>query len=105
MRKRIQSALSKIHLFFDVWTSPNKILFLGICTHFVDRDSQQLFKALIGLCPLTGHGGDKQAEVLIPVIEDFGIARKIGYCIGDNHGSNDKVCHAISFFLQEKKIR
>ena len=66
MRKRLQSALSKIHLSFDVWTSPNKILFLGICTHFVDRDSQQLFKTLIGLCLLTGHGEDKQAEVLIP---------------------------------------
>ncbi len=105
VRKKLQSALSKIHLSLDVWTSLNKILFLGICTHFVDHDSQQLLKALIGLRPLLTHGGDHQAEILIPVLQEFGIARKIGYCIGDNHGSNDRLCRAISLFLQEKEIK
>src|SRR5438034_5806712 len=105
VHKKLQSALSKIHLSLDIWTLPNKILFLGICTHFVDHDSQQLLKTLIRLRPLLIHGGDYQAEILIPVLQEFGITRKIGYCIGDNHGSNDRLCRAISLFLQEKEIK
>jgi len=36
VRKKLQSALSTIHLSLDVWTSPNQKLFLAVCAHFVD---------------------------------------------------------------------
>jgi len=61
-------------------------------------------KTLIRLCPISGHDGDKQAKILISVLKDFEIVRKISYYIEDNHNSNDKLYHAISFFLQNEEI-
>jgi len=71
----------------------------------VNHDSQQLLKTLIRLHSLLIHGKDHQTEILISVLQEFEIARKIDYCIEDNHDSNDRLCHAISLFLQEKKIK
>jgi len=71
----------------------------------VNHDSQQLLKILIELHSLLTHDEDHQTEILISVLQEFEIARKIDYCIEDNHDSNDRLCHAISLFLQEKKIK
>jgi hypothetical protein len=35
IRRKLQSAISRIHLSLDIWTSPNRHLLLGICAHFV----------------------------------------------------------------------
>ena len=56
--KKLQSALSKIHLSLDVWISLNEILFLDICTHFVNHDSQQFLKTFIRFCSLSTHSED-----------------------------------------------
>jgi hypothetical protein len=102
VRKRIQSALSKIHFAADIWTSPNRILFLGICIHFVDRDTQQHMKALLGLRPILTHRGDEQAAEILSLFEDFGVIPKLGYFIGDNHPSNDVLCRALSSAIESK---
>ena len=105
LRKKLQSAISKIHLTADVWTSPNRKSFLGICAHFVDGETKRLCQALLALPELEeGHGGEQQAGVLLPVLEDYGIVDKIGYVTGDNHGSNDKLCHFISKYLSDQGI-
>lgn len=97
LRKRLQSSLSKIHFAADIWTSPNRHLFLGICVHFVDRETQQLTRALIGLRPILSHRGDEQAETIYSVFNNFGIvAPKVGYFIGDNHPSNDVLCRELA---------
>ena len=36
VRKKLQSALTRIHLSVDIWTSPNKHLLLGVTTDFID---------------------------------------------------------------------
>jgi hypothetical protein len=103
VRKKLQSSLSRIHISLDIWTSPNKILFLGICAHFIECETEKLFKALLGLCPVGSHGAKDQFDVLIPLLEDYGITRKLGCIMGDNHGANDKLCRFISNFLFEKE--
>ena len=105
LRKKLQSAISKIHLTADVWTSPNCKSFLGICAHFVDDETKRLCQAILALPEVEeGHGGEQQAGVLLPVLEDYGIVDKIGYVTGDNHGSNDKLCHFISKHLSDQGI-
>jgi hypothetical protein len=105
MRKKLQSALSTIHLSLDIWTSPNKILFLGICSHFVECEREKLSKALLGLRPVTSHSAESQFDALLPVLRDYGITRNLGSIIGDNHPANDKLCRTIStFLLEEEKI-
>ena len=34
VRRELQSALSRIHISLDIWTSPNHWLLLAICAHF-----------------------------------------------------------------------
>jgi hypothetical protein len=103
LSNKLQSALSKIHLTADVWTSPNRKFFLGVCVHFVDSNSKKLYQALLALRELKdSHGGEQQSELLIPILEDYEITDKIGYVTGDNHGSNDKLCHFLSKFQRTR---
>lgn len=64
-----------------------------------------LSKTLIELCLLTDHDEDTQAVILISVLKDFRIVKKIDYYIEDNHDFNDKLCQTISLFLQEEEMK
>lgn len=91
LKQKLQSSLTSIHLSLDAWTSPNRKTFIAICSHFIN-DTGVLRKALLALPFLPGkHGGDKQVEVLWQVLKDYQILNKVGYYVGDNHGSNDKL--------------
>lgn len=103
VRKRLQSALSSIHLSLDIWTSPNRLLLLGICAHFVDQTQEKLSKALLALRTVTNHSGDEQFATLLPVLQDYGIVRKLGSIVCDNASSNDTLCRAVSTYLYEKE--
>ena len=104
VRKRLRSAMSKIHFSVDIWTSLNKKQFLGICVHFVDRETQRLLKALIGLRPMITHKGSEQSVLIASVLGEYDILKKLGYVIGDNHGSNDTLCRSLQSHLLEKEI-
>jgi hypothetical protein len=44
----------------------------------------------IGFCTLEGsHTGANIAEIVIEVLQEYGIEEKLGYFIGDNTGNND----------------
>ncbi len=102
VRKRIQSALTRIHLSVDVWTSPNNHLLLAVCGHFIDSQEDRM-KALLGLRTIASHSGEKQWSALLPLLEDFGIVQKIGAIVADNSTTNDTLCRAISQHLNEKE--
>lgn len=83
----------------DAWTSPNRKTFIAICAHFVDN-SRVLRKALLALPFLPGaYGGDEQLEVLWQVLKDYDILKRIGYCVGDNYGSNNKLLNRLALKL------
>ena len=105
-KQKLQQSLSKIHFTIDMWTSPNHKAFQAICVHFVDADTKTLCKALIGLPEHRRfHGGEEQAAAFWPIAEEFNVVGKIGYFTGDNHGSNDKLCRAISRKLEALNIQ
>lgn len=103
IRQHLQTALSEIHLACDVWTTEHKKkAFLAIVAHFVDAGGNSR-KALLALPRLRGsHGGQHQAEHVNSVIDQYGVAHKLGYYIDDNLGSNDKCCRFISRHLREQ---
>src|SRR5271170_1994853 len=103
VRKKLQSALSSIHLSVDIWTSPNNLLLLGICAHFIEQSQEKLSKALLALRPVASHSGEEQFNTLLPVLQDYGIVRHIGAIISDNHTANDKLCRTIGQHLLEKE--
>lgn len=102
VRKRLQSALSDIHLSIDIWTSPNNYLFLAVCAHFVDNNEQPR-KALLALSNVSGHSGDNQWDALLPVLKDYGISHKIGAVIADNSSTNDTLCRYMSHYFKEQE--
>ena len=99
IQEQLQLGISSLHISLDVWTSPNTLLFLGICVHFVDSN-KKLRKLLLDLVCISGHSGDDQIQVLGPVFKEFNILYKIGAIIGDNSGTNDTLCRNIQTFLK-----
>ena len=105
VRKKLQSVSSSVHLSLDIWTSPNRLLFLGICAHFVAQHQQKLSKALLALRTVANHTGQEQFATLLPVLKDYGIVRKLGSIVCDNATPNDTLCRTIGTYLwKEEKI-
>lgn len=98
VRRVLQSAKTNIHLAVDIWTSPSHALLLGICASFVDIQDEYR-NPLIALRTVHSQSGDDQWETLRPVLEEYGIEKKIGALIGDNAGSNDVLCRTIGSWL------
>jgi len=88
-RQTLQDALTNIHLSIDLWTSPNALAILGIVAHYITADGQ-LDQSVLALREVAGdHGGLNQATAVIEVIDDYGIASKLGYFQMDNDSKND----------------
>ena len=101
IRRKVQSASSSIHLSLDIWTSPNSHLILGVCAHFVDKEDK-LCKALLGLPIVGDHSGEEQFAILLPLLHDYGILKKLGAIIGDNASTNDVLCRLIDEHFREQ---
>lgn len=103
IKEHLSTALSEIHLACDVWTTQyKKKAFLAVVAHLVDSKAKPR-KALLGLPRLRGsHGGQHQAEHVNKIIDWYEIGHKLGFYVGDNHGSNDKCCRFISRHLREQ---
>ena len=100
--KMLQLMISKIHLSYDVQKSPNHLLFLGICAHFVDHTSI-LYRLLISLPRVYNHTLREQLHVLLPYLKENRIFSRLGYLIGDNISSNDKLCRLLSTYLLDNE--
>lgn len=73
LQREIQTTTSKIHIALDIWTSPNRLLFIAIVAHFVRHQDGQLIKALIALRQVAGHSGEEQFVVLQAVLQEHQI--------------------------------
>jgi hypothetical protein len=102
VRRRVQSALTSIHLSIDIWTSPNNHLLLAVCAHFINSQENQI-KALLALRTVPGHSGAEQWNTLLPVLEEYGIIRKLGAIIADNSTTNDTLCRTIHKYLADNE--
>lgn len=98
IKEGLQAAVTKIHLAFDMWTSPDRLAVLGVSGHFIDSQGVQQ-QRLLGLRDVAGaHSGENMAAVLMEVARDWGITQKVGVLVSDNASSND-VCGK-EFFQQ-----
>jgi hypothetical protein len=101
VRRVLQSAISHIHISLDIWTSPNRLLLLAICAHFTSYEFKRQ-KVLLALKPVYGHSGEEQFKVLLPVLHDYGIVRKLGAIVGDNASTNGTLCKAIQVHWKQE---
>ncbi|KAF6517789.1 hypothetical protein HZS61_003350 [Fusarium oxysporum f. sp. conglutinans] len=102
LKAKLQASVSKIHLSTDLWTSPHRHGILAVCVRWVDN-GYRLQKALLAMpeCRYS-HSGERQATLMAEAIEEYGIAKQIGYHTGDNATSNDTCLKHLSQMLQDK---
>jgi hypothetical protein len=95
VKQRLAEARSRIHISFDLWTSPNSLAICAMVAHFVNLD-YRVCSVLIGFKRMKGrHQGENIAEVMIPVLEEYGISKNLGVFVADNADSNDTAIQAI----------
>jgi hypothetical protein len=102
LRRKLQSAISSIHFSLDIWTSPNRLLLLGVVAHFVDYQEKH-WNALLALRKIANHTGDEQFTILLPILKDYSILQGLGAIVGDNASTNDTLCRAIATHLLEEE--
>jgi hypothetical protein len=96
IKREVQSALSKVHFTVDLWTSPNALAILGMIAHYTS-ESGQLEHSVLALRELDGkHSGPNIAGCIMQIVNDYGIASKVGYFMMDNADNNDTMMTALS---------
>ena len=85
----LSSALSRIHLTWDLLTSPNYKAMIAITAHWTDKD-WKVQSTLITIREIeSDHDGENISEIFHAVIKEFQIVDQIGYFTGDNASNND----------------
>jgi hypothetical protein len=103
----LSNSVSKIYLSFDLWTSPNCILFMGVVAYYADNTFKNR-TVMIALKRLhEAHSGENMGSLLIEIINDFDLKERLGYFITNNTSSNDTCVYhiLISFFPDLSKIQ
>jgi hypothetical protein len=91
VKEELNNTVTQIHLSFDLWTSPNRLAFISIFGHFIDRRHLYQSRLLALKRQIGSHAGENIAYTIRNVVRDWGIDGKLGVSICDNAASND-VC-------------
>ncbi|GKU14829.1 hypothetical protein FLAG1_10200 [Fusarium langsethiae] len=68
VKQELSDALTRIHLGFDLWTSPNRHAVMAVTAHFLDRQGKHQSR-LLALCRQLGcHSGESLAVTLGQVV-------------------------------------
>lgn len=95
LNRVLLSSKSRVHLSFDLWTSPSCSAILGVCAHFLDSQ-YRLRHALLALREMEGvHSGERIGAVVGDLIEESALQANLGVFVGDNAGNNDIAVKAI----------
>ncbi len=97
----LRKSRGKVHLSFDIWTSPNGYTLVGIVSHFVD-DDYQVRAILLAIREVCGeHSGENVGQTVVDVIREFQTESELGAFVLDNAGNNDI---AIQYILNELEL-
>jgi hypothetical protein len=89
VQQELTTSVSKIHLAFDLWTSPNRHAILAVSAHFIDAKNS-IQQRLLALREQQGaHTGLNIALALAEIARDWGIVDRIGCLVSDNASNND----------------
>ncbi|KAK4074631.1 hypothetical protein Purlil1_12926 [Purpureocillium lilacinum] len=89
VRQELRDALTKIHLSFDLWTSPNRYAVMAVTAHFLDRQGHHQVRLLALRRQLGSHSGENLAATLLEVVNEWGIQDSVGCVVSDNVTTND----------------
>ncbi|KFA67601.1 hypothetical protein S40285_09719, partial [Stachybotrys chlorohalonatus IBT 40285] len=89
VKQELLDALTKIHLGFDLWTSPNRYAIMAVTAHFLDHQGHHQSRLLAFRRQLGYHSGDNLAVTLSQIVREWEIEDRVGTVISDNASSND----------------
>ncbi|KAM3519811.1 hypothetical protein MY4038_009655 [Beauveria bassiana] len=89
VEQELSHALTKIHLGFDLWTSPNRYAIMAVTAHFLDRQGCHQMRLLALRRQLGCHSGENLACTLLEVVREWGLEDRVGVVVSDNAATND----------------
>ena len=80
---------SKISLTIDCWTSSSMKAFFGVTAHWISNWT--MYECTIDFADISdiSHTGVNLANVLVRIMEDLGVQRKVLAIVADNASNND----------------
>lgn len=87
--QELSHALTKIHLGFGLWTSPNRHAIMAVTAHFLDRQGCHQMRLLALRRQLGCHSGENLACTLLEVAGEWGLEDRVGVVVSDNAATND----------------
>ena len=100
IREHLSTARSKIHLSFDLSTSPNCKALLAITAHWTSND----YKAEATLLTIREleeeYTGENIADVVYDVAKEYCIVEELGYFMMDNATNNDRALKSLNSQIQ-----
>ena len=98
----LSCAISRIHLTWDLWTSPNFKAMIAITAHWTD-ENWKVQTALIAIREIEGdHDGENISHIVHAVLKEFNIVEQFGYFTGDNAGNNDTTLACLERQIREE---
>ena len=98
----MHAAHSRIHISFDLWTSPNHKAIVGVVAHYITAHGRKR-DIVIGLREVIGeHTGANIGHQLVRLFKEYDILDRIGFFICDNADNNDT---CISYVLRKQNRR
>ena len=89
IKEPLSLARSRIHISYDLWTSPNHKAMIAIVAHWTAED-YEVKTALLAIREVhEEHTGENIANVVYPVMKEYDIHTRFGYYVGDNATNND----------------
>ena len=102
IKHEMYAAHSRIHISFDLWTSPNHKAIVGVVAHYITAYGRKR-DIVIGLREVLGeHTGANIGHQLVRLFKEYDILDRIGFFISDNASSNDT---CVSYVLRKQNQR
>ena len=107
IRDHLRSELKKagrVSISLDAWSSPQKVAYLGVMVYWVNSNFQYQ-ERLIGFVPLGArHGGQEMLDLLLPILEFYGITSKLLAVVTDNASNNATLKGLLDEAMKEMNI-
>ena len=100
---------SRIYISADLQTSPNSLALVNIVIYYLDKNLK-VQSILIGMRRVYGaYSGENITKAIIPILQDFNIAPRLGYYISDSYGANDtylrEIYRRLRLDINSRRIR
>nr|XP_017256283.1 PREDICTED: zinc finger BED domain-containing protein RICESLEEPER 2-like [Daucus carota subsp. sativus] len=87
LKASLLDSIQRLCLTTDTWTSKQRINYMCLTAHFIDKDGK-LHKRILNFCPIVSHKGKAIGLAIEECLVEWGITRVLSITV-DNASSND----------------